>query len=180
MRTTLLAGAALLALSTMTTANAKPLTGVGITLGSLGNPYFVALAKGAGVAAKAINPNANVVDTSADYDLNKQFTQVDNFIASGVSLILINGVDPNAIRPPSSAPRPPAFPSSPSTSPPPAPTPPSRPTTSKPAASPANSSPRSSAAKATSPSRTALRSPPSSTASRAASRRSLRRPASRS
>ena len=98
MRTTLLAGAALLALSTVAAA-AKPLNGVGITLGSLGNPYFVALAKGAGVAAKAINPGANVVDTSADYDLNKQFTQVDNFIASGVSLILINGVDPNAILP---------------------------------------------------------------------------------
>ena len=99
MRTTLLAGAGLLALATVTAAAAKPLNGVGITLGSLGNPYFVALAKGAGVAAKAINPNANVVDTSADYDLNKQFTQVDNFIASGVSLILINGVDPNAILP---------------------------------------------------------------------------------
>jgi ribose transport system substrate-binding protein len=80
-------------------ATAKPLSGVGITLGSLGNPYFVALAKGASVAARTINPSVNVVSTSADYDLNKQFTQVDNFIASGVNLILINGVDPNAILP---------------------------------------------------------------------------------
>ncbi len=98
MKTILLAGAALFGLAA-TTAQAKPLTGVGITLGSLGNPYFVALAKGAGVAAKEINPNVTVTSTSADYDLNKQFTQVDNFIASGVNLILINGVDPNAILP---------------------------------------------------------------------------------
>ncbi len=98
-RTTLLAGAALLGLAAVDGALAKPVTGVGITLGSLGNPYFVALAKGASVAAKAISPSVNVVSTSADYDLNKQFTQVDNFIASGVNLILINGVDPNAILP---------------------------------------------------------------------------------
>ena len=97
MRKTILAAAAVIALAGV--ADAKPLTGVGITLGSLGNPYFVALAKGAGVAARQINPSATITDTSADYDLNKQFTQVDNFIAAGVSLILINGVDPNAILP---------------------------------------------------------------------------------
>ena len=97
MKNVLLAGAALLGLAAA--AQAKPLTAVGVTLGSLGNPYFVALAKGASVAAKQINASATVVDTSADYDLNKQFTQVDNFIASGVNLILINGVDPNAILP---------------------------------------------------------------------------------
>ena len=93
----LLAGAALLGLASG--ASAKELTSVGITLGSLGNPYFVALAKGASVEAKKINPNVQVNSASADYDLNKQFTQVDNFMASGVNLILINGVDPNAILP---------------------------------------------------------------------------------
>ena len=80
-------------------AQAKELQGLGITLGSLGNPYFVALAKGAAAQAHASAPNARVTSTSADYDLNKQFTQVDNFIASGANLILINGVDPNAILP---------------------------------------------------------------------------------
>ena len=80
-------------------AQAKELQSLGITLGSLGNPYFVALAKGAADAAHSISPSIRVNSASADYDLNKQFTQVDNFVASGVNLILINGVDPNAILP---------------------------------------------------------------------------------
>lgn len=80
-------------------AQAKELVGVGITLGSLGNPYFVALAKGAADAARAVSPSVRVTSASADYDLNRQFTQVDNFVASGVNLILINAVDPNAILP---------------------------------------------------------------------------------
>ncbi|MBV8402464.1 MAG: ABC transporter substrate-binding protein [Acetobacteraceae bacterium] len=80
-------------------ASAKELKAVGITVGSLGNPFFVALAKGAQDEAKKINPNVKVTSTSADYDLNKQFTQIDNFIASGVDLILVNASDPKAIGP---------------------------------------------------------------------------------
>ena len=80
-------------------ASAKPLEGVGITLGSLGNPYFVALDKGATAAADAAKPGVRVTPASADYDLNKQFTQVDNFISAGDNLILINATDPNAILP---------------------------------------------------------------------------------
>ena len=63
---------------------AKDLNSIGITLGSLGNPFFVALVAGAEAKAKEINPNVTVNTASADYDLNKQFTQIDNFIASGV------------------------------------------------------------------------------------------------
>ena len=80
-------------------ACAKTLDSVGVTLGSLGNPYFVALTKGVAAEAKSINPNVRVVSASADYDLNKQFTQIDNFIASGVNVIILNAVDPNAILP---------------------------------------------------------------------------------
>ena len=95
-KTSLLAGIALLALSA-SAASAKELNAVGITLGSLGNPFFVSLAKGATEEAKKINPNVKVTSASADYDLNKQFTQIDNFIASGVDVILVNAVDPRAI-----------------------------------------------------------------------------------
>lgn len=96
LRTILLASAVL---SLAAAADAKPITGVGITLGSLGNPYFVALDKGAEAAAKQVAPSAGVTPVSADYDLNKQFTQVDNFIAAGDNLILINATDQNAILP---------------------------------------------------------------------------------
>ena len=78
---------------------AKDLNSIGITLGSLGNPFFVALVAGAEAKAKEINPNAKVLAVSADYDLNKQFTQIDNFIAAGVDLILLNAADPKAIEP---------------------------------------------------------------------------------
>ena len=93
----LLAGAALALLGGA--ADAKELKSVGITVGSLGNPYFVALSKGAEAEAKAINPAVKITTGSADYDLNKQFTQIDNFISSGVDLILVNAADPRAIAP---------------------------------------------------------------------------------
>ncbi len=102
-RTRLLAATALLGLAAASTAaspaSAKELESVGVTLGSLGNPYFVALTKGVTQAAMAANPKVRVVSSSADYDLNKQFTQIDNFIASGVNIIILNAVDPNAILP---------------------------------------------------------------------------------
>ena len=97
--TRLAASVAICGVLLATEARAKELQSLGITLGSLGNPYFVALAKGASDAAHAVSPSVRVNSASADYDLNKQFTQVDNFVASGANLILINGVDPNAILP---------------------------------------------------------------------------------
>ncbi len=77
----------------------KPLKAIGITVGSLGNPYFVTISKGAEAKAKAINPNARVTAVSSDYDMNKQFTQIDNFISAHVDMILLNAVDPKAIEP---------------------------------------------------------------------------------
>ncbi|MBB2931120.1 ABC transporter substrate-binding protein [Paraburkholderia silvatlantica] len=77
----------------------KQLKSVGITVGSLGNPYFVTIVQGAQAKAKQINPNARVTAVSADYDLNKQFTQIDNFISAHVDMILLNATDPKAILP---------------------------------------------------------------------------------
>ncbi|ODN72574.1 ABC transporter substrate-binding protein [Methylobrevis pamukkalensis] len=96
-RTLLLATAATLALTGA--AGAKDLTRIGISLGSMGNPFFVALAQGATDKAKEINPNVEVTALGYDYDLNKQFTQIDNFIAAGVDLILLNPADPKAVGP---------------------------------------------------------------------------------
>jgi ribose transport system substrate-binding protein len=77
----------------------KQIKSVGITLGSMGNPFFVALAKGAEAKVKQYSPSAKVNALSADYDLNKQFSQIDGFIASGVDMILVNAVDAKAIEP---------------------------------------------------------------------------------
>ena len=77
----------------------KQLKLIGVTVGSLGNPYFVTIVQGAEAKAKQINPNAKVTAVSADYDLNKQFTQIDNFISAHVDMILLNATDPKAIEP---------------------------------------------------------------------------------
>lgn len=80
-------------------ALAADISQVGITVGSLGNPYFVATDRGITQAAKAVTPSARLTFVSSDYDLNKQFTQIDNFIASGAKIIMLNAVDPVAIEP---------------------------------------------------------------------------------
>jgi ribose transport system substrate-binding protein len=98
MRSILLAAVAAVAFSAGA-AQSKELKSIGISLGSMGNPFFVALARGAEAEAKKINPNAKATAVGYDYDLNKQFTQIDNFIASGVDMILLNPGDPNALEP---------------------------------------------------------------------------------
>ena len=80
-------------------AAARELKSIGITVGSLGNPFFIALAEGAEKEAKTINPNVKILTASADYDLNRQSIEFDNFIAYGVDLILVNAADARAIGP---------------------------------------------------------------------------------
>jgi ribose transport system substrate-binding protein len=80
-------------------ASAKELKTIGMSVGSLSNPYFIALAEGAANAAKKINPDAELTVVSSEYNLGKQFSQMDNFIAAGVDLILVAADDPHAIAP---------------------------------------------------------------------------------
>lgn len=80
-------------------AYAKDVKNVGISVGLLGNPFFVATIKGIEAKAKEITPAAKITSVSADYDLNKQFTQMDNFSAAGTDIVMINAVDPKAIEP---------------------------------------------------------------------------------
>jgi ribose transport system substrate-binding protein len=80
-------------------AYAKDVKNVGISVGLLGNPFFVATIKGIEAKAKEVTPGAKITSVSADYDLNKQFTQMDNFSAAGTDIVMINAVDPKAIEP---------------------------------------------------------------------------------
>ncbi len=101
-KSALLAASAALALAAFASAPASSaeLKSIGVTVGSLGNPFFVQVVKGAEARAKQIaGGNVTVTAVSADYDLNKQSTQIDNFIASGVDLVLVNAADPVAIEP---------------------------------------------------------------------------------
>lgn len=96
-KTLLLAGAALLIGTHL--ASAKELKSIGISLGSMGNPFFVALSKGAEFEARKVNPNVHVTTVAYDYDLGKQFTEIDNFIGAGVDMILLSAGDAKAIAP---------------------------------------------------------------------------------
>src|SRR5690349_7070945 len=96
--TKLLCAAALIP-AALCPASAKELTKIGISVGLLGNPFFVATIKCISSSAKEINPNVEVTSVSADYDLNKQVSQIDSFIAAGVDIIMLNAVDAKAIAP---------------------------------------------------------------------------------
>jgi ribose transport system substrate-binding protein len=81
-------------------AQSQELDGVGLTLGNMGNPFFVQVARGAEAKAKELGGDGvQVTAVSADYDLSKQYSQIDNFIASGADIILVNAADPDAIEP---------------------------------------------------------------------------------
>src|ERR1700724_1936174 len=77
----------------------KKLNVVAVTVGDLGNPFFVQIAHGAQAAAKKINPSVKFQSESSNYDVNNQTNQMDNFIASGANLILLNAADSKGIAP---------------------------------------------------------------------------------
>ncbi len=75
------------------------ITRVGVTVGSLGNPGFVVMGEGVVQAVKEKYPNAEVTVVSGDYDLSKQSQQMDDFIAAGMDVIILNAVDVEGIAP---------------------------------------------------------------------------------
>ena len=77
----------------------KKLDAVAVTVGDLGNPFFVQIAHGAEAAAKKINPSVKFSADSSNYDVNNQTNQMDNFLSSGVNLILLNAADSKGIAP---------------------------------------------------------------------------------
>ena len=72
---------------------------VGVSVASLGNPYFTAADAGIHAKSAGITPQAKITIVASEYDLNKQFDEIDNFIAAGDSIIMVNAVDPVAVLP---------------------------------------------------------------------------------
>jgi ribose transport system substrate-binding protein len=77
----------------------KKLNSLGVTVWDLTNPFFMQIAHGAQTAAKEINPSVKFRAESCNYDLNKQTSQMDDFVASGVNLILLGAADSRGIAP---------------------------------------------------------------------------------
>jgi ribose transport system substrate-binding protein len=86
-------------LATPTSAETKKLDSVALTVGDLGNPFFVQIAHGAEAQAKHINGKVKFTALSSNYDVNNQTNQIDNFISSNVNLILLGAADSKGIAP---------------------------------------------------------------------------------
>ncbi|GGP17912.1 ABC transporter substrate-binding protein [Silvimonas iriomotensis] len=79
---------------------AKPIKYIGVTVGDLANPFFVAIGKGAEDEAKKLSgANVKVTTVSSKYDLNTQVGQIENFIANKADMIIVNAADPKGIAP---------------------------------------------------------------------------------
>ena len=78
----------------------KKLTSVGVTVGDLGNPFFVLIGKAAQAKSKELGGDGcKVTLVSSNYDVSTQSTQIDNFIAAGVQLIILGAADSKGIAP---------------------------------------------------------------------------------
>jgi ribose transport system substrate-binding protein len=77
----------------------KKLDAVAVTVGDLGNPFFVQIAHGAEAQAKKYNPAVKFTAESSNYDVNNQTNQMDNFVSSGVNVILLGAADSKGIAP---------------------------------------------------------------------------------
>ena len=78
----------------------RPLKSVGLTVGDLGNPFFVQIAKGAEAKARELGGrDVKFSALSANYDLNQQTNQLEDFIAARVDLIVLGAADSKGIAP---------------------------------------------------------------------------------
>jgi ribose transport system substrate-binding protein len=80
-------------------AQNKQLKAVGMTVGDLGNPFFIQIQHGVESQAKQYNPTVKVISLSSSYDVNNQTNQMDNFVSSGVDLIILGAADSKGIAP---------------------------------------------------------------------------------
>lgn len=73
---------------------------VAFTCQDLQNPFFKLMGEAVEQAAKDIGgEKVKVLIASADNDLNKQFQQIDDFIAAGAQIIVLNAADSAGIAP---------------------------------------------------------------------------------
>src|SRR4051794_41939024 len=73
---------------------------IGISVGSLGNPFFIATIKGAEAKAKELNPEVKVTAGLAHYELKKKGIPGDKPAPPGAGFGLLNTLDPVANEPP--------------------------------------------------------------------------------
>ncbi len=68
---------------------------IGLSISTLNNPFFVTLAEGAEKAAKELGVTISVVD--AGDDVTKQVSDIEDLVAKGISVLIVNPVDSDAV-----------------------------------------------------------------------------------
>ena len=68
---------------------------IGLSVSTLNNPFFVTLVEGAEKAAGELNAKLSVVD--AGDDVTKQVSDIEDLIAKGISVLIVNPVDSDAV-----------------------------------------------------------------------------------
>lgn len=94
-KTVLAALAAVLALSVAVSQAGEKRWKVGYTCPTLNNPFFVDMKNGAELAAQ--QRGIDLVMLGGDNNVNKQVQQVEDFIAQGVDVVIVQGVDTSGI-----------------------------------------------------------------------------------
>jgi len=74
---------------------AAPIKSIGMAVGDLGNPFYVAQRKAAEEAARRIDPTITVTTVAHTYDLKKQIDLIDNLIAAKTDLLLLESAGDN-------------------------------------------------------------------------------------
>ncbi|WP_100406888.1 ABC transporter substrate-binding protein [Bacillus solitudinis] len=77
--------------NTNESATEKEQLKIGLTVPTLGNPFFVSMSKGAEEVSSMYD--AEVITVSAEHDLAKQTAQIEDFITRKVDLILLSPFD---------------------------------------------------------------------------------------
>ncbi|MFE9461107.1 substrate-binding domain-containing protein [Streptomyces californicus] len=85
------------AVSLLNSGSSGGTTKVGMSLSTLNNPFFVQMKEGA--QAEAEKAGVDLTVTDAQNDASQQANQLQNFISSGVSSIIVNPVDSDAVGP---------------------------------------------------------------------------------
>ena len=68
---------------------------IGLSVSTLNNPFFVTLTEGAEAAAKELGVSLSVVD--AGDDVTKQVSDIEDLVNKGISVLVINPVDSDAV-----------------------------------------------------------------------------------
>ena len=85
--------------SVVAMADTAVISRVGIIVGSLENPFYQALVRGAIATVQANNAAAQITTVPSDFSLSKQIRQINSFVDQHVDLLLLVAADPVRIGP---------------------------------------------------------------------------------